>query len=148
MNKPKMRLLITGAGTGPSGNLIRAFRAIAPQPHIVGINDDRFVLKQSLADRNYLAPAPNNDRYIDAMLEIIKRERINVALCAGTSTTSGITWATKDWPGVSVTIASDCRNRCMERCSCRSIDMKSFARSGQEGKSLRAWRVALRLDSL
>src|SRR5262245_56068358 len=78
MNKPKMRLLITGAGTGPSGNLIRAFRAIAPQPHIVGINDDRFVLKQSLADRNYLAPAPNNDRYIDAMLEIIKRERINV----------------------------------------------------------------------
>src|SRR5262245_33670270 len=78
MNKGKIRVLITGAGTGSSGNLIRAVRTMAPQPHIVGINDDRVVLRVSLADRNYLAPAPNNDRYIDALLDVVKRERINV----------------------------------------------------------------------
>ena len=78
MNKRKIRALITGAGTGSSGNLIRAVRAMTPTPYVVGTNEDRFVLKLSLADRNYLIPGPGSDAYIDAMLEVIKRERINV----------------------------------------------------------------------
>jgi len=45
MKKRDIRALITGAGTGSSGNLIRALRAIKPMPYIVGLNDDRFVLK-------------------------------------------------------------------------------------------------------
>ena len=78
MSKRKVRVLITGAGTGSSGNLIRAVRAMTPKPHVVGINEDRFVLKLSLADRNYLAPRPADAEYIDAVSEVIKRERINV----------------------------------------------------------------------
>jgi hypothetical protein len=80
MKKREIRALIIGAGTGSSGNLMRALRAIKPVPHIVGLNDDRFVLKLSLADRNYVAPAPGSDVFIKKMMEIIKRERINVVM--------------------------------------------------------------------
>src|SRR5215468_10572018 len=80
MEKRDIRALITGAGTGSSGNLIRALRAMTPEPCIVGLNDDRFVLKLSLADRNYLGPAPASNEFVSSMLEIIKRERINVVM--------------------------------------------------------------------
>ena len=80
MRKRNIRPLITGAGTGSSGNLIRAFRSMEPQPYIVGANEDRFVLKLSLADRNYLSPAPGSNEYVDAILDIVKRERVNVIM--------------------------------------------------------------------
>jgi hypothetical protein len=57
MKQRNIRALITGAGTG-SRRMIRALRATTPKPYIVGLNDDRFMLKLSLADRNYLSPAP------------------------------------------------------------------------------------------
>jgi len=33
-----------------------------------------------LADRNYVAPAPASGEFVKTMLEIIKRERINVVM--------------------------------------------------------------------
>src|SRR5712691_10638309 len=80
MKKRDIRALITGAGTGSSGNLIRALRSMTPKPHIVGLNNDRFVLKMSLADRNYLGPEPASGDFVDTVLEIIRRERINVVM--------------------------------------------------------------------
>jgi carbamoyl-phosphate synthase large subunit len=80
MKKPMIRVLVTGAGTGSSANLMRALRAMAPKPFVVGVNDDRFVLKLSLADRSYLGPEPANKDYVDALLAIIRRERINVVM--------------------------------------------------------------------
>lgn len=80
MNKPDIRALITGAGSGSSGNLIRALRAMTPRPYIVGLNDDRFALKLSLADRNYLCPAPESGKFVKWISEIISRERINVIM--------------------------------------------------------------------
>jgi hypothetical protein len=80
MKNRDIRALITGSGSGSSGNLIRALRARMPKVHIVGLNSDRFTLKQSLADRNYLSPAPESDEFINSILKIIKRERINVIM--------------------------------------------------------------------
>jgi hypothetical protein len=80
MKRRAIRALITGAGTGSSGNVIRALQAITPQPHIVGANNDRFVLKLSLADRNYLCAEPTSDEFVSSILQIVKRERINVVL--------------------------------------------------------------------
>src|SRR5215468_10581699 len=80
MAKRDICVLITGAGTGSSGNLIRALRAMTPAPHIVGLNDDRFLLKLSLADRNYLCPAPTSNEFVNSILEIIEREQINVVM--------------------------------------------------------------------
>jgi hypothetical protein len=80
MKKRKISALVTGAGSGSSGNLIRALRAIRPKPDIVGINGDRFTLRQSLADRNYLCPAPESGEFVDSILKIISREQINVIM--------------------------------------------------------------------
>ena len=46
----RRRLLVLGAGSGASNNLIGSLRA-DPSFHIVGCHADRFVLKKSLADR-------------------------------------------------------------------------------------------------
>jgi hypothetical protein len=80
MKKLDIRVLITGAGTGSSGNLVRALRAMTPPPVIVGVNHDRFTLKQSLADVNYLCPRYDTHQFVDSVLEIVKQESINVVM--------------------------------------------------------------------
>jgi 3-methyl-D-ornithine--L-lysine ligase PylC-like protein len=80
MKKRQIRVLITGAGTGSSANLIRALRTMVPKPHVVGANGDRFILSLSIADTNYLCPDPANVEFTNALLKVIKRERINVVM--------------------------------------------------------------------
>ena len=80
MKKRGIRVLVTGAGTGSSANLIRALRAMSPKPYVAGINHDRFFLKLSIADANYVTPDPDGGEFTDALLAIIKRERINVVM--------------------------------------------------------------------
>jgi carbamoylphosphate synthase large subunit len=80
MKKRVVRALVTGAGTGSSANLIRALRAMSPKPHVVGVNHDRFFLRLSIADANYLTPDPDGGEFTGALLEIIKRERIDVVM--------------------------------------------------------------------
>lgn len=80
MKKTKFRVLVTGAGTGSTGNVIRALRAMTPVPHIVGVHHDRFTLRVSSADRNYPCPAPASAEFIPAITQIIRRERVNVVV--------------------------------------------------------------------
>ena len=80
MKTADIRVLITGAGTGSSGNVIRALRAMTPAPRIVGVNHDRFTLKQSLADLNYLCPPCAASEFVDATVDLVGRERINVVM--------------------------------------------------------------------
>lgn len=80
MKKRVVRALVTGAGTGSSANLIRALRAMTPKPYVVGVNHDRFFLKLSIADANYLCPDPDGGEFTEAMLKIIRREKINVVM--------------------------------------------------------------------
>jgi hypothetical protein len=80
MQQTDIRVLITGAGTGSSGNLIRALRTMTRGVHIVGLNDDRFLLKLSLADRNYLCPTPDSGEFVKRIAEIVRREQINVVM--------------------------------------------------------------------
>jgi len=79
MNKPRIRALVTSAGSGAAGNLIRALRRV-PHAYIVGINDDRFTLRQSSADRSYLCPVPGKKSFIDFVSEVVRRERVNVIM--------------------------------------------------------------------
>jgi hypothetical protein len=76
----EFRVLVTGAGSGSSGNLIRALRLMTPSPHVVGVNDDRFILKLSIADVSYVSPDPASRGFTRAILDIIERERINVVM--------------------------------------------------------------------
>lgn len=75
-----IRALVTGAGTGSSGNVIRALRSMTPRPFVVGVHHDRFTLKQSLADVSYLSPPYEMTAFVDAAREIVVRERINVVM--------------------------------------------------------------------
>jgi hypothetical protein len=80
MKKGQIRALVTGAGTGSSANLIRALRAMTPTPYVVGTNNDRFILRLSIADSNYLCPDPAAEEFTSSLLKIVKRERINLVM--------------------------------------------------------------------
>src|SRR5262249_39237114 len=76
----KRRLLLTGAGSAATSNLIRSLRAGHRALTIVGCHSDRFLLKKSSADRNYLVPALSHPGYLTALRRVIARERIELLI--------------------------------------------------------------------
>jgi carbamoyl-phosphate synthase large subunit len=74
------RLLILGAGTGASNNLIRSLRAGDASFSIVGCHHDRFVLKKSSADRNYLIPESGYPNFAAALRRVIEIEKIDLVI--------------------------------------------------------------------
>jgi carbamoyl-phosphate synthase large subunit len=74
------RILVTGAGSGLGNNVIRSLREADPSLAIVGAHHDRFELKKSAADRQYLLPAPDHPDYIDRLARLASRERIDLAI--------------------------------------------------------------------
>src|SRR5215475_16171941 len=74
------RVLITGAGGGGAGNLIRDLRAAEPALVIVGVHDDRFTLAKSPADRNWLVHPTGHPDYLASLRRVIVRERVDVAV--------------------------------------------------------------------
>lgn len=48
------RVLVMGAGSGASNNLVASLKSADPGSTMIGCHGDPFVLKKSLADRNYL----------------------------------------------------------------------------------------------
>lgn len=74
------RLLITGAGTGESNNLIRSLRAGDPSLFIVGCHADRFILKKSSADRNYLLPSSDHPNFASALRQVIETAQIDLLI--------------------------------------------------------------------
>jgi hypothetical protein len=74
------RILLPGAGTGAANNLIRSLWADYPGLVVVGAHDDRFTLRNSKANRNYLLPSASDPRFADALSTIIERERIDLLM--------------------------------------------------------------------
>ncbi|HEV8310673.1 MAG TPA: hypothetical protein VGW35_23670 [Methylomirabilota bacterium] len=74
------RLLITGAGAGASNNLIRSLRAADRSLFLVGCHHDRFLLKKSSADRNYLVPRPAQPGYRESLQQVMAGERIDLLI--------------------------------------------------------------------
>jgi carbamoylphosphate synthase large subunit len=76
----RRRLLLTGAGSAATSNLIRSLRAGYRSAAIIGAHSDRFLLKKSSADRNYLLPAMTHRSYFRALDRVIARERVNLVI--------------------------------------------------------------------
>ena len=72
------RILLPGAGTGTGNNFIRSLRDDYPGLVVIGVHDDRFTLRNSKANRNYLVPRAGDPRFADAARTIIERERIDL----------------------------------------------------------------------
>jgi hypothetical protein len=53
---------------------------MTPAPVTVGANHDRFTIKASLADLNYVVPEPTSAEFVDAVLDIVERDRINLII--------------------------------------------------------------------
>lgn len=77
------RLLVMAAGTGACNNLVRSLRAGDAEVYIVGCNDDRFTLKQSIADRLYLTPPVSTAEFESALLRLLDREKIDLVIPSG-----------------------------------------------------------------
>ena len=73
------RLLVLEAGSAMSNNLIRSLKAREPSLVIIGCNDNRFVLKKSEADRDYLLPISTRT-FAAALRRIIEAERIDLVV--------------------------------------------------------------------
>lgn len=74
------RLLIAGAGSGASNNLIRSLRAGDPSVVVIGCHDDQFVLKNSAAERNYVLPPAGRPGWLPALRRVVAAERVDLIL--------------------------------------------------------------------
>jgi carbamoyl-phosphate synthase large subunit len=74
------RLLISGAGSGASNNLIRSLRAGDPSFVVIGCHDDQFVLKNSAAERNYVIPPAGGTGWLPALRRVVEIERVDLIL--------------------------------------------------------------------
>lgn len=75
-----VRVLVTGAGSGAANNLMRSLRAGDRRLQVIGVHDDRFVLRKSPADRNWLVPPNHHPGVGRALSDVIRRERIAVVI--------------------------------------------------------------------
>jgi glutathione synthase/RimK-type ligase-like ATP-grasp enzyme len=73
-------VLVPGAGTGAGNSLIRSLRAGDRRLRVVGCHDDRFYLKKSTADANYLLPASTHPGYLASLCGAIRAGRVDVVI--------------------------------------------------------------------
>jgi len=73
-------VLLPGAGTGAVNNLIRSLRSDCPGLVVVGAHVDRFTLRNSKANRNYLLPKVDDPGFTDALRTIVEREGIDLLI--------------------------------------------------------------------
>ena len=74
------RILVTGAGTGPSNNLMRSLTHGDPSTVLVGCHSDRFMLKKSPAQRNFLIPPPDAEEGDRALRSIVECARVELVM--------------------------------------------------------------------
>src|SRR5262245_1082185 len=71
------RVLVMGAGSGAANNLIASLRSVLPGLVAVGAHGDPFILKKSVAARNYLlSPA----RGVEELARIVDREDLHLVI--------------------------------------------------------------------
>lgn len=73
-------MLVTGAGTGATNNIVRSLRVGDPSLCIVGCHSDVFFLRKSSADHNYLLPARHHLGFARALRSVVERARIDVVI--------------------------------------------------------------------
>jgi carbamoylphosphate synthase large subunit len=118
------RILLPGAGTGAGNNLIRSLRADYSGLVVVGAHVDRFTLRNSKANRNYLLPQTSHPRFVDSLREVIEREEIDL-LVPNTDADVSLVSELRDVLPCRVFLPSkSVIERCQDKC-----DLSDFLRS-------------------
>lgn len=73
-------VLITSAGNGAGNNLIRSLRAGDSSLRLIGCHSDRFILKTSLADVQYLLPPISHPGHGDALRRLVASQAIDLVI--------------------------------------------------------------------
>jgi hypothetical protein len=73
-------VLVMGAGSGASNNLVASLRSGIPSIRIVGCHDDPFILKKSSADRPYLLRSSRN---VGEIVGIVETEQVDLVIPTG-----------------------------------------------------------------
>lgn len=73
------RILITSAGSGPCNNLMRSLLHGDASTFLIGCHSDRFVLKQSRGQRNFLLP-PSDSAFDQALRSVIADARVDLVI--------------------------------------------------------------------
>jgi hypothetical protein len=74
------RVLVTGAGTSAGNNLIRFLRGGDSSVFVAGCHADRFVLKKSTADANYLIQRTDHPDYLDTVARAASAARTHLVI--------------------------------------------------------------------
>jgi carbamoyl-phosphate synthase large subunit len=74
------RLLVTGAGTGATENLVRSLRAGEYGPVLIGCGSDRFILAKASTGRRYLVPPSTEPGFVAALERLCQREAIELVI--------------------------------------------------------------------
>ena len=73
------RILITSAGSGPCNNLMRSLLHGDASTFLIGCNSDRFILKQSRGQRNFLLP-PSNSAFDQRCASVVTDARVDLVI--------------------------------------------------------------------
>jgi glutathione synthase/RimK-type ligase-like ATP-grasp enzyme len=71
---------VPGAGTGAGNSLVRSLRAGDRRVQVIGCHDDRFFLKKSIADVNYLLPPPAHPGYVASLGAAVRRSGVDLVI--------------------------------------------------------------------
>src|SRR5205085_2757669 len=72
------RILIPGAGTGAANNLVRSLKSGSSAVLVIGSHSDRFSLCRSTADKNYPLPKLTDERFPEALEQLIRKEAVDL----------------------------------------------------------------------
>jgi glutathione synthase/RimK-type ligase-like ATP-grasp enzyme len=74
------RVLVTGAGSGSSNNLIRSLKAGESSLFVAGCHSDRFILKKSTADRNFLVRVATDRAFLRDLASVVTRVGVDLVI--------------------------------------------------------------------
>lgn len=72
------RILVTGAGGSAASNFVRSLRLADEEFYVVGVDVSPYHLELSPVDERYLVPAADDPGYLDALNELVERERVEL----------------------------------------------------------------------
>jgi predicted ATP-grasp superfamily ATP-dependent carboligase len=75
------RIMVTGTGGSASTNFIRSLRLAPEKIYIVGVDNNKYYIHLSQADKSYLVPNYTDENYIDELNKIIVKEKIEFLHC-------------------------------------------------------------------
>lgn len=108
------RVLVLSAGTGATNNLMRGLRADR-RLGIIGCHADRFTLRKSGADRNYLIPAASDPAFLPALRGVVAKEGVGLVIPGNDDDVRSLSLLREHLPGLVFLPAAGAIETCQDK---------------------------------